>query len=147
MGERVSLRILSLDDYDRWMGVWQQAGLHSTRPQGRDSRQAFAGQFASGTHTVIGLEVGPVLAGVVLATHDGRKGWVNRLAVLPEYRHRGYAARLVAEAERILKAQGMTVIAALIEPENDASLALFRTLGYLEAERMHYVSKRDSGEP
>ena len=146
MGEVVALRLLALDDYSRWMEVWQRAGLHSVRPRGRDSRAAFARQMAAGTHTVIGLEVDGTLAGVVLATHDGRKGWINRLAVLPEHQHRGYAARLVAEAERVLREQGITVIAALIEPGNDASLALFRKLGYLEATGMHYVSKRDSGD-
>jgi len=146
MSEDITVRVLNLNDYERWMQVWQRAGLHSVRPQGRDSRAAFAGQLASGTHTMLGLEVGATLVGVVLATQDGRKGWINRLAVLPEYRRRGYAARLVAEAERVLRAQGMTVIAALIEPQNDASLALFRELGYPETTGMHYVSKRDSGE-
>jgi ribosomal protein S18 acetylase RimI-like enzyme len=144
MSEEITVRVLSLGDYHRWMEVWQRAGLHSVRQQGRDSHEAFARQLASGTHTMIGLEVGTVLVGVVLATQDGRKGWINRLAVLPEHRHRGYAARLVAEAERALKQQGMTVIAALIEPENDASLALFLKLGYVEASGMHYVSKRES---
>lgn len=144
MGEKITVLELSLDDYERWMDVWQRAGLHSVRPRGRDSRAAFARQLASSTHTMIGLEVGAKLVGVVLATQDGRKGWINRLAVLPEHRHHGYAARLVAEAERVLRDQGMTVIAALIEPENDASLALFRKLGYIEAMGMHYVSKRES---
>ncbi len=146
MGQVIALRLLGLDDYPRWMEVWQRAGLHSVRPHGRDSREAFRRQLASGTHTMIGLEVDGTLAGVVLATHDGRKGWINRLAVLPDHQHRGYAARLVAEAERVLNEQGITVIAALIEPGNDASLALFRKLGYLEATGMHYVSKRNSGD-
>lgn len=139
-----SVRALSLDDYERWMSVWERAGLHSTRPVGRDSRSAFERQLASGTHTMLGLERDGELIAVVLLTHDGRKGWINRLAVLPQWQGRGYAKRLVAEAERVLQGQGMTVIAALIEPGNEASLALFRRLGYVEAEGMHYLSKRDS---
>jgi ribosomal protein S18 acetylase RimI-like enzyme len=147
MTNQAILRMLTVDDYDRWMSVWRRAGLHSMRPRGRDSCEAFARQLASGTHTMIGLERGGELIGVVLATHDGRKGWINRLAVVPEYRRRGYAARLVAEAERVLREQGMTVIAALIEPGNDVSLALFRELGYTELpDGMHYLSKRDSSD-
>jgi ribosomal protein S18 acetylase RimI-like enzyme len=127
------------------MSVWQRAGLHSIRAKGRDSRDAFARQFARGTHTIIGLELSGELIGVVLATHDGRKGWINRLAVLPEYRRQGYASRLVAEAERLLRAQGMTVIAVLIEPGNDVSLVLFTELGYVEPpDGMYYLTKRDS---
>jgi ribosomal protein S18 acetylase RimI-like enzyme len=145
MSGQITVRTLTLEDYDRWMSVWQRAGLHSIRPKGRDSREAFARQFASGTHTMIGLELSGELIGVVLATHDGRKGWINRLSVLPEYRRQGYASRLVAEAERVLRAQRMTVIAALIEPGNDVSLVLFTKLGYVEPpDGMHYLTKRDS---
>jgi ribosomal protein S18 acetylase RimI-like enzyme len=144
VGERV--RTLSLDDYDRWISVWARAGLHSVRLQGRDSRVAFERQLAIGTHTMIGLDLNGDLVGVVLVTHDGRKGWINRLAVVPEYRGRGYAKRLVSEAQRVLEAQGMTVIAVLIEPENVASLRLFKALGYVETEGMHYLSRRDSAD-
>ncbi len=145
MADQLTVRVLTLDDYDRWMAVWERAGLHSVRPVGRDTRQAFSQQLSSGTHVMIGLELGDELIGVVLATHDGRKGWINRLAVLPEHQRRGYGARLLAEAESVLKEKGMRVIAALIEPGNETSLALFTKLGYVEQPGgMHYVSKRDS---
>lgn len=144
MSDDIAVRLLGLDDYERMMDVWRSAGLHSLRPRGRDSRAAIAQQLATGTHTLLGLECEGELVAVVLATHDGRKGWINRLCVRPGYRRRGYGARLVAEAERVLRDQGMTVIAALIEPGNDASLALFSELGYVESPGLHYVSKRDS---
>ena len=146
MEDTIVVHKLITEGYDRWMSVWQRAGLTTVRPTGRDSREAFARQLAGGTHTVIGLEVGDELVGVVLATHDGRKGWINRLAVLPEHRRKGYAGRLVAAAEQVLRDQGMTVIAALIEPENEGSLDLFQKLGYVEQVGLHYVSKRDRAE-
>jgi len=54
--EEITVHTLTLADYDRWMAVWERAGLHSIRPRGRDSRPAFARQLASGTHTMLGLE-------------------------------------------------------------------------------------------
>jgi ribosomal protein S18 acetylase RimI-like enzyme len=146
MWDDITVRRLGLEDYPRWMSLWQRAGLHSVRPLGRDSREAMAGQLAGGAHTMLGLERDGELLAVVLATHDGRKGWINRLTVLPEHRRRGYATRLVREAEDVLRAQGMQVISALIEPGNEASLAFFRRTGYVESEGMHYLSKRDRGE-
>jgi len=144
MTEVCVIRCLGLYDYERWMSVWQQAGLHSMRPQGRDGREAFARQLSNGTHTMLGLECDGILVGVVLATHDGRKGWINRLAVLPAYRRKGYATQLVAAAEQVLRAKGLHLIAALIEPENTASLAFFQSIGYSEKPGIHYVSKRDN---
>ncbi len=143
--EDVRLRRLGLEDYDALLALWQRAGLHSLRPQGRDSHAALARQLASGVQTILGLERDGQLVGAVVATHDSRKGWINRLVVDPAFRRRGYGARLIAAAEEVLREQGIHVIAALIEPGNTASLALFRKAGYAEME-VHYLSKRDSAD-
>ncbi len=143
--EHLSLRRLGLDDYDELLALWRRAGLHSLRPQGRDSRDSLARQLASGVQTILGLEVDGQLVGAVVATHDSRKGWINRLAVDPDHRRRGYGARLIAAAEQALHQQGMRVIAALVESDNPASLALFGKEGYVELDTgMHYLTKRDS---
>jgi ribosomal protein S18 acetylase RimI-like enzyme len=116
--------------------------LDTIRPQGRDSREAFADQVAHG-QVVLGLEDAGRLVACIVITDDARKGWINRLAVEPDYRRQGLAARLVAEAERELRARGIQVFAALIENENVASLSLFQREGY-KTHDIYYVSKRDS---
>lgn len=141
------IRLLDVADYDRLMALWQRAGLHSLKPRGRDSRAAVARQLDSGIQKILGLEIDGRLVGCVVTTHDSRKGWINRLAVDPEYRRRGYGLRLVEAAEEVLHDQGMRIIAALIESDNPASLALFQEAGYVEIDRqIHYVSKRESDE-
>jgi len=142
----VTVRELGIDDYHRLLALWERAGLHSLKPQGRDSREAFASQLASGVQTVLGIEKDGRLVAAVVATHDSRKGWINRLVVDPDHRRQGLAARLIAAAEEVLREQGIRVIAALIEDGNAASLALFEKEGYVDAGRsIHYVSKRESG--
>ena len=139
------IRRLGLEDYDELMALWRRSGLHSLRPQGRDSREALARQLESGVQTILGLEVAGQLAGAVIATHDSRKGWINRLAVDPRYRRQGYATRLIEAAEQVLREQGMRVIAALVESDNSASLMLLHKAGYVEIDSgMHYLTKRDS---
>lgn len=139
------IRRLTIEDYDAVIALWQRSGLTSLRPAGRDSREAFAKQLAGG-QIAIGLEEDDRLIGVVVATHDTRKGWINRLAIDPDFRRRGYAQRLVEAAEAALRESGLTLIAALIEDDNDASLALFKRLGYAVHTDIYYVSKRDSSE-
>src|SRR3989449_10002567 len=58
------------------------------------------------------------------------QGLDQRLAVHPDYRRRSIARRLVRACERVLRQQGLKMFAALIEPENRASEAFFRSLGY-----------------
>jgi len=137
---------LTSTDYQRIAALWQAAGLH-IRPTGRDAQEAFEGQMASGLQTAIGIETeGGDLIGIVLSTHDGRKGWINRLAVHPDWRRQGVAKTLISAAEDVLHEQGIDVIAALIEPGNDPSLALFLGSGYEDYAGLHYVSKRSSAD-
>lgn len=137
------LRRLTIDDYDAVIALWQRSGLPSIRPEGRDSRSELAQQLDRG-QIVIGLEKDGKLIGIVVATNDTRKGWINRLAVDPDYRRRGYGKQLVHAAEEALHESGMKVVAALIEDYNDASLALFEKLGYAAHRDIYYVSKRDA---
>lgn len=139
-----SLNPTAADEYHRLVELWRAAGL-PFKPRGRDSREAIAAQVTGGTHTFLGLETDDgQLIGAVLATHDGRKGWINRLAVHPDYRRQGFGQRLIEAADQALHAQGIGIIAALIEPENEASLALFLKAGYADWPGIHYVSKRQS---
>jgi ribosomal protein S18 acetylase RimI-like enzyme len=140
-----ALRRLTIDDYEAMLALWQRAGLHTIKPTGRDSRSEFEKQFAGG-QIAIGLEEDGQLIGVVIVTNDTRKGWINRLAIDPDYRRKGYGGQLVHAAEDALHEAGMHLIAALIEEGNDASLALFEKLGYAAHRHIYYMSKRDSAE-
>jgi len=139
-----TLRHLTIDDYGAIIRLWQLAGLQSVRLKGRDGLSAFASQLNAG-QCVIGLEEGGQLIGAVVITRDIRKGWINRLAIHPDHRHKGYAKRLLAAAEQELRAMGLHIFAALTEAENTPSRVLFAREGY----RTHdvvYVTKRDSDD-
>lgn len=136
---------LGVSDYPDILDLWQRAGL-PVRGEGRDAPDEFARQMASAAQRVIGIRADDRLVAVVVLTHDGRKGWINRLAVAPDQRRQGLARRLVAEAERwFTQDLGLEVWAALIAHHNTASLALFDALAY-EQPDVVYVSKRTRAE-
>jgi len=139
----IALRRLTIDDHAAILALWQRAGLDSIKPEGRDSRSEFEKQFAGG-QIAIGLEEDGKLIGVAIVTSDTRKGWINRLAIDPDYRRTGYGEQLVQAAEEVLREAGVHMTAALIEDRNAASLGLFEKLGYLPHPSVVYVSKRDS---
>jgi RimJ/RimL family protein N-acetyltransferase len=140
----ISNCVLGAEDYDAVRALWEAAGLH-IRPVGRDSREEFAAQIASGCEVVLGLKDGGRLVGVVLATSDSRRGWINRLAIHPDYRRRGLGLRLIAACEHLLRDErGLHVISAHIEDWNTASIALFTKAGYLHHPDIFYFAKRES---
>jgi ribosomal protein S18 acetylase RimI-like enzyme len=132
---------LDSSHYAEIVDLWQRAGLH-IQPSGRDSMEALGRQMATGVQTPIGLRDGERLVAVVLATHDSRKGWINRLAVDPDYRRQGLATRLICLCEEHFRSLGIDIWAALIEDWNEASLALFRQAGYALADNVTYASRR-----
>ncbi|HEX9286140.1 MAG TPA: GNAT family N-acetyltransferase [Thermoanaerobaculia bacterium] len=136
----IRIRPLRLRDYDDMVSVFRSCGL-DPKIRGRDSRPAIARQLRFNRGLYLGAFDGDRLVGTVLGTHDSRKGWINRLAVHPAFRRRGLARRLVRACERALRARRMEMFCALIEPDNAASKAVFRSLGY-RVDRLAYARRK-----
>jgi GNAT superfamily N-acetyltransferase len=135
-----AVETLTPAEYEEILALWMRAGLPA-RPEGRDAPEAFAKQHAGGLQRAVGIRADGRLVAVAILTHDGRKGWINRLAVDPERRRVGYARALIEEAERWFNdVVGVEVSSALIHTHNDASRALFAELGY-ETVDVVYVRK------
>lgn len=137
----IEIRTLSAADYDAICEVWQASGINY-QPTGRESQESFAKQMTSGLQIVLGALDGDKLVGVVVVTHDGRKGWINRLGVRPEYQRRGIGSMLVRASEEQIHALGLRICAALVVHDNEASLKLFQHEGY-KVNDVYYLSKRD----
>lgn len=139
----LKIREFRIEDYDRVMELWAEGGL-PLKPKGRDSRENILKQIREPNVLFLVAEEGEGgrIIGTVLATHDGRKGWINRLAVDAALRKQGIGARLVCEAERRLEALGMDILACLIEDDNVLSMTVFEKLGYKKHPEIIYFAKR-----
>ena len=137
------IRGFRIEDYDRVMELWAEGGL-PLKPAGRDNLENIVRQIKMFNVLFLVAEEGEGgrVVGTVLATHDGRKGWINRLAVDAALRKRGIGARLVREAEQRLEALGMDILACLIEDDNAVSMAVFEKLGYKKHPEIIYFAKR-----
>lgn len=143
--DAILIREFASADYDRIMEIWT-AGPLPVKPQGRDSRAQIEKQVRQRNVTFLVAEADGRVIGTVLATHDGRKGWINRLAVDASRRRRGLGRRLVLEAERRLAKAGLEIFACLIEEENAVSMAVFESLGYKKHPEIIYFTKRKHPE-
>jgi N-acetylglutamate synthase len=139
------IRRLTIDQYDDIIRVWSDAGLEY-RPLGRDSRAMIAKEMQFSGAAFFGYFDNSRMIGVVIANYDGRRGWINRLAVDPDCRGRGIAGQLIREGEKFLKSLGALVICALIHEFNTPSMTCFEKDGYSAMPEIEYFSKRSSPE-
>ena len=137
------IRDLRPEDYDRLVALWGAAGL-PYRPHGRDRRDRIAREMEGDGSVFLAAEESGELIGAVLGTHDGRNGWINRLAVHPKHRNRGIGAALVGSVEERLSDRGIEIVTCLIEDWNEDSMTFFERIGYVPHADVIYYSKRRS---
>ena len=141
----VKIRELTIDDYDALCVLWEEAGL-PFRPNGRDQRERIAREIEGLCSIFLVAEDKGELVGAILGTHDGRKEWINRLAVSPRHRRQGIASALVAAVEERLSACGIEIFAGQIEDWNESSMIFFERLGYTRHDDIIYYTKRKNPE-
>jgi ribosomal protein S18 acetylase RimI-like enzyme len=139
--QEIIIRKMTFKDYDAVLTLWKE-GKVPYRPQGRDSKKNIRWQLQQPTSLYFLAESKGKIIGVVFGTHDGRKGWINRLVVTPTYQKKGIAKQLVHEVETRLETIDIHIVASLIEEWNDISMQVFDHLGYTKHTDIFYFSKR-----
>lgn len=135
------IRTIGIDAYDDIIRVWMNAGL-PIKPNGRERRDFLERELSREYVRCFGLFLDEVMVGVGIANYDGRRGWVNRVAIDPDYRGQGLGGEIIQACEEFLNGFGETLICCLIEEENLPSMACFRKAGYSFYEGIMYWSKR-----
>lgn len=127
MTDPIAIRPAIAADLPALRALWDRCGLHPSASD-TDERMAKLIEFCGGLF--LAAERDGVVVGSVLASWDGRRGWINRLAVDPSARGARLGDRLMAEAERRLAAIGCDKANLLIEPDNAGVQRFYERLGY-----------------
>ena len=128
-------------DYSTLTDIWQQSGL-PFKPLGRDNIEKIEKEVKLNCNRFLFAVADGKYIGSVLVTHDGRKGWINRVAVLPLFRNKGIARMLVEAAESWLDKEGIGIVACMIEAYNEESFEVLKKLGYIPFDGIQYLTKR-----
>jgi ribosomal protein S18 acetylase RimI-like enzyme len=138
---KLNIREFIIEDYEDVVRIWKESGL-PYKPNGRDRKSEIEKELKRGCAIFYVAEIEGKLIAVIFGTHDGRKGWINRVAVKPEFKQKGIARKLVEFVEQQFDEMGIEISAALIEDWNSTSMAVFTKLGYIKHDDVFYYSKR-----
>ncbi|MCF7920232.1 MAG: GNAT family N-acetyltransferase [Candidatus Cloacimonetes bacterium] len=136
-----TIRKIVFEEYDDLIKLWEKAGL-SHRPRGRDSRENIERQFRESNTIFLGGFEGSNLVSAAIVSHNGRKGWINRLAVHPDHRRRHLASELISASEKWLLEHNIEIFAVLIEDDNEDSMKLFEKNNYRKHTEIIYFTKK-----
>lgn len=107
----ITIRAARDDDVSAVLELWREA---DSPPTVTDSDAAVRAVIERDDEALLIAVAETTVIGTLIATWDGWRGNMYRLAVHPNHRRRGVATRLVNEAEKRLRALGCRRISALV---------------------------------
>ena len=137
--EPPAIRHATPADIDGLLALWTRAGAH---PSATDTPEDLARVIAVPQAAVLVAVAGDgAIVGSVIATFDGWRGNVYRMAVDPALRRHGQATRLAAAAEEWMRAAGAVRLSALVEGDREVAQAFWESVGFEHYEGMRRYAK------
>ena len=136
----VTIRNMSVDDYDGVCALWRSTpgmGLNSTD----DSRAGIAAYLQRNPTTSFVAECGGTIVGVIMAGHDGRRGYIYHTAVLSAYRNQGIGGRLLDCAMAALDKEGINKVALVAFRANEIGNRFWERRGFTVRDDLIYRNK------
>jgi len=130
---RVLIRPAAPEEAKAILELWRRAG---TFPSRTDNEESVRSLIAHDPAAVLVAEEERELEGTLVATFDGWRGSLFRLAVLPTRRRRGIARALVAEGERSLRERGAIRVNLYVPEAEKAALGFWSAAGYARDDRV-----------
>jgi ribosomal protein S18 acetylase RimI-like enzyme len=126
---RRMLTIRAFQDADEAAVVelWTRCGL--VRPQNDPRKDIQRKGRVRPDLFLVGL-AGDKIVATIMIGYEGHRGWINYLAVNPDHQRRGLGRQLMAEAERLLRAEGCPKINLMVRTSNATVVAFYQALGY-----------------
>jgi len=136
----MEIRKLSIDNYDEIYNLWLSTpgmGLNQTD----DSKEGIEKYLKRNSDTCFTAVISDKIVGVILAGHDGRRGYIHHTAVSIEHRNKGIGSALVNAAEKALIAEGIHKIALVVFEKNKIGNTFWENISFTQRDDLIYRNK------
>ena len=134
----ITIRPMTIDDYDEVFAMWQittKRALSSADERPQIARYLDRNRGLSQVAVADGRIVGTVLAG-----HDGRRGIIHHMAVLPAYRRRHIGHALAEKAIANIRAEGIEKTHIFCYQNNETGQNFWRDFGFVKRDDLFVFS-------
>lgn len=136
----MEIRLMVLDDYDQVYDLWIHTpgmGINDLD----DSREGIERYLKRNPGTCFVAEEEGKIAGVIMAGHDGRRGFIYHTVVSTAFRRQGIAKRLVDEVLKALEREGIHKAALVAFERNMPGNAFWESIGFESRRDLIYRNK------
>jgi ribosomal protein S18 acetylase RimI-like enzyme len=142
--DRLEIRPFQPTDLDDVIGLWQSCNL--VRPWNSPSKD-IARKLAVKPEWFLVATLGGEIVGSIMVGYEGHRGWINYLAVVPQFRRGRIGTRLMERAEAILRAVGCPKINLMVRLESKQELSRFyEDLGFRQDAVVCYGKRLENDE-
>ena len=121
------IRPYSADNEDAVVELWQRCGL--TRPWNDPHKDIARKLKVNPELFLVGFVNGKVAASAV-AGYEGHRGWVNYLAVDPDFQRKGLGRQMMQNVEQALARMGCPKVNIQVRTGNLNAIEFYKNLGY-----------------
>jgi ribosomal protein S18 acetylase RimI-like enzyme len=138
-----TIRSMVMDDYDSAVTLWQNTeGVVLTDTDEREPMRRFLDRNPGLSSVALDDNK---LIGMILCSHDGRRGYLHHLAVDKRYRRLGIGSALVQRSLFLLAKEGIVKCNIFIIEENEAGIAFWEHNGFRLLEHFGWMQRVLSG--
>lgn len=128
---------LRIEDYDDAIALWNCEGVAIRDADSRENIERYLNRNQGLSFKAIKDDR---LVGTILCGHDGRRGYINHLAVRDSDRTQGIGRKLVETSLCGLSKQGIKKCHLFVLLENIAAKKFWLTLGWKQREDINMMS-------
>mgnify|MGYP000990057972 CR=1 FL=1 len=140
-----SIRLMRLEDYEPVYALWSRIdgmGLRSLD----DSREGISRYLQRNPSTCFVAVEADAVIGVILAGHDGRRGFLYHLAVAENHRGQGIGSALLAKAVTALEAEGIHKASLVVKANNELGNTFWQAKGWTDRPDLVYRNQSFNDE-
>ena len=136
----MKIRRMKIADYEAVYVLWRNTpgiGLNDID----DSLDGIMRYLKRNPRTCFVAKLNRKIVGVIMAGHDGRRGYIHHVCVIPELWNNQIGARLIDTALEALLAEGISKAALVVFAQNERGNGFWERMGFTQRPDLVYRNK------
>ncbi|MBD3306538.1 GNAT family acetyltransferase [candidate division KSB3 bacterium] len=129
MSTKLLIRPYQGDDEQQVIDLWFRC--HLVSPTNNPQRDIARKLQVNPELFLVGIIAEQIVA-TCMAGYEGHRGWINYLAVDPDYQHQGIGTHVMAVAEAKLAERGCAKINLMVRAANSEVITFYTRLGFVQ---------------